>query len=156
MTQPYSKQTLAGLSGTNPSGMNSSLLDLIYGRPVSFDENKDKVVLFIIFQSNLFVYLKYVGLSSIFESNVKRIKIEYLDENQLLIRKILVDYSIHPTMIEPIHDVGSIKITIEETYDGKSPKNVHLSIRGCFGIQPPSTTTGPPKISTTTPSNIYM
>jgi hypothetical protein len=153
MEEPYSKKTLAGLSGTNPQGSNSSLLDLIYGKSVSFDENTDKIVLFIIFKSNLFVYLKYVGLVSLSQTNVKQIKIEYLDKNQLLINKILIDYSNNQTIIEPIEDVGSIKITIEETFDKKSPKNVRLSIKGCFGIQPHSTTTTTirPRISTTTP-----
>jgi hypothetical protein len=155
MQEPYSEQTLAGLSGTNPQGTNSSLLDLIYGKSISFDENQDEIVLFIIFKSNLFVYLKYVGLSSIFKSNVKRIKIEYLDKNQLLIQKIFVDYSNNQTLIEPIQNVGSVKITIEETYDQKAAKNIYLSIRGCFGIQPQSSTTIQPGISTTTPSKIF-
>ena len=55
--------------------------------------------------------------------------------------------------MEPIQDVGAVKITIEETYDKKSAKKVRLSIKGCFGIQPSSTTTKRPEISTTTPSN---
>jgi len=153
MQEPYSQKTLAGLSGTNPQGFNSSLLDLIHGKSVSYDENQDEIVLFIIFKSNLFVYLKYVGLVSLSQTNVKQIKIEYLDKNQLLINKILIDYSNNQTIIEPIQDVGSIKITIEETFDKKSPKNIRLSIRGCFGIQPPSTTTTiRPTISTTTPT----
>jgi len=150
MQEPYSKKTLAGISGTNPQGTNSSLLDLIYGKSISFNENETEIVLFIIFKSNLFVYLKYVGLLSLSESNVKQIQIEYLDKNQLLIRKIFVDYSNNQTIIEPIEDVGSIKITIQETFDKKSAKNVRLSIRGCFGIQP--STTIQPTISTTTPS----
>lgn len=156
MQEPYSEKTLAGLSGTNPQGTNSSLLDLIDGKTISFDENeKDKIVLFVVFKSNLFVYLKYVGITSISETNVKRIKIEYLDKNQLLIRKIFVDYSNKQTIMEPVQDVGSVKITIEETYDKKPAKHVRLSIRGCFGIQTHSTTTGRPGIATTTPSNIW-
>jgi hypothetical protein len=156
MEEPYSEKTLVGLSGTNPQGSNSSLLDLIHGKSISFNENEDEIVLFIIFKSNLFVYLKYVGILSLSESNVKRIKIEYLDKNQLLIQTIFIDYSNNQNLIEPIENVGSIKITIQETFDRKSPKNVRLSIRGCFGIQPPSTTTTVrPRISTTTPSNTF-
>ncbi|CAF0896589.1 unnamed protein product [Rotaria sordida] len=150
MQEPYSKETLAGLSGTNPQGTNSSLLDLIYGKSISFNENEQKIILFAIFKSNLFVYLKYVGLLSISDTNVKRIKIEYLDKNQLLIRTIFVDYSNEQKIMEPMQNVGSVKITIEETYDGKSAKNVRLSIRGCFAIQPRSTTTIQPTISTPT------
>jgi hypothetical protein len=153
MQEPYSEKTLAGLSGTNPQGTNSSLLDLIDGKSISFDETEDKIVLFVIFKSNLFVYLKYVGISSISETNVKRIKIEYLDKNQLVIRKLFVDYSTKQTIMEPVQDVGSVKITIVETYDKKSAKHVRLSVRGCFGIQPRSTTTGRPRISAITPSN---
>jgi hypothetical protein len=160
MQEPYSKKTLAGISGTNPEGTNSSLLDLIYGKSISFNENETEIVLFIIFKSNLFVYLKYVGLLSLSESNVKQIQIEYLDKNQLLIRKIFIDYSNNQTIIEPIENVGSIKITIQETFDKKSAKNVRLSIRGCFGIQPSSTTTTiQPTISTTpskTSSTIFL
>jgi hypothetical protein len=156
MQEPYSEKTLAGLSGTNPEGANSSLLDLVDGKTISFDETEEKPVLFVVFKSNLFVYLKYVGISSISETNVKQIKIEYLDKNHLLIQKIFVDYSNKQTIMEPVQDVGSIKITIEETYDKKSAKKVRLSIRGCFGIQPPSTTTKRPGISTTTPSNILQ
>ena len=153
MQEPYSKEILAGLNGTNPGGRNSSLLDLSHGKSISFDEDKDKVVLFVIFKSNILVYLKYVGLSSISDTNVKRIQIEYMDKNQLSIKKIFVDYSNERTTMEPMKNVGSIKITFEETYDGKSPKNVRLSVRGCFTIQRNSTTTLRTTILTTTPSN---
>jgi hypothetical protein len=152
MQEPYSEKTLAGLSGTNPRGANASLLDLINGKSISFDETEDEIVLFVIFKSDLFVYLKYVGVSSLSESNVKQIKIEYLDKNQLLQRKIFVDYSNNQTGIEPIDGVGSLKITIEETFDGKPARNVRLSVRGCFGIQPQSTTSVQPRILTTTPT----
>ncbi|CAF4035916.1 unnamed protein product [Rotaria sp. Silwood2] len=156
MQEPYSKKTLAGLSGTNPKGTNSSLLDLIYGKSISFDETEHNVVLFVIFKSSLFVYLKHVGLASISHSNVKRIKIEYLDKNQLLMRTIFVDYSNEQKIMEPIQNIGSVKITIEETYDGKSAKNVRLSIKGCFAIQPRSTTTTiRPVLSTTTPTTCH-
>jgi hypothetical protein len=151
MQAPYSEKTLAGLSGTNPQGTNASLLDLINGKSISFDETNNEIVLFVIFKPNLFVYLKYVGISSLSESNVKQIKIEYLDQNQLLLRKIFVDYSNNQSTIEPIDGVGSLKITIEETSDGKPAKNIRLSIRGCFGIQPQSTTVIQPRILTTTP-----
>jgi hypothetical protein len=76
--------------------------------------------------------------------------IEYLDKNQLLIRNIVVDYSTNQTILEPIQGVSSVKITIAETSDGKASKNVRLSVRGCFGIQPQSTTTVRPRIATTT------
>jgi hypothetical protein len=156
MQAPYSEKTLDGLSGTNPSGVNSSLVDLVHGKSVSFDENENKVVLFVIFKSNLFVYLKYVGISPIAGSNVKQIQIEYLDKNQLSIRKISVDYTNNQTVMEPIQDVGSVKITIEKTDDGKSAKNVRLSIKGCFGIQTRSATTVRPSISTTTLGKIFL
>lgn len=156
MEQPYSEKTLAGLSGTNPDGSNSSLLDLIHGKSISFNNINQDIVLFIVFKSNLFVYLKHVGISSLSESNVKRIKIEYLDENQLLIEKILIDYSSGEKSIVPVQGVHSIKLTIQETFDKKSAKNIRLSIRGCFGIQTqPQTTTIRPPISTT-PSSIFF
>ena len=83
--------------------------------------------------------MKYVGISSLSESNVQRIKIEYLNENQLLLRQILVDYSNNQTAIE----------SIVETSDKKPARNIRLSIRGCFGLQPQSTTTVAPRTSTT-------
>lgn len=155
MEQPYSEKTLAGITGTNPDGPDSSLLDLIHGKSISFNKNNTEIVLFIIFKSNLFVYLKDIGISSLSQSNVKRIKIEYLDENQLLIQKLLIDYSTNQKLIEPIQGVSSIKITIQETFDGKPANNIRFSIRGCFGIQPPPrTTTARPGISSTTPSKV--
>lgn len=139
MQQPYSEKTLAGLSGTNPDGMGTSLVDLIHGKSIFYPENlNNKSVLFIIFKSNLFVYLKSVNLTS---NNVKRLRIEYLDENHLLIRNLTIDYSTNQLSNAPVIGVGSIKFTIEETFDGKSAKNIRLSIRGCFGIEPVSTTT---------------
>ncbi|CAM4908393.1 unnamed protein product [Rotaria socialis] len=152
MQESYSERTLAGLSGTNPQGSNTSLLDLIYGKSISFDEQDDETVVFIIFKPNLFVYLKHVALTSISDSNVKRISIEYLDRNQVLIRKITVDYSNGPKSMEPIQNVGAVKITIEETYDGKSAKNVRLAVRGCFALPPKSTATVHSTMSTTTPT----
>ncbi|CAF2077019.1 unnamed protein product [Rotaria magnacalcarata] len=152
MQQSYSEKTLAGLSGTNPRGSNASLLDLIYGKSISFDEQDNETVLFIIFKPDLFVYLKHVALTSISDSNVKRIRIEYLDRNQVFIRKIIVDYSNEPKSMEPIQNVGAVKITIEETYDGKPAKNVRLAVKGCFAIPPKSTTTVHSIMSTTTPT----
>ena len=60
-----------------------------------------------------------------------------------------MDYSNNQTAIEPIEGVGSVKITIIETSDKKPARNIRLSIRGCFGLQPQSTTTVAPRTSTT-------
>ena len=150
MQQPYSRQILAGLSGTNPQGKNASLLDLISGKSVSFLDNSS-IVIFIVFKPDLFVYLKSVGISSLKESNAKRIEIHYLDENHLLLQQILIDYSKELNSIEPIEGVSSLKITIIETIDGQPAKNIGLFVRGCFGRYPQTTTTtpSPPMISTT-------
>lgn len=158
MQEPYSDQTLAGISGTNPKGMNASLLDLIYGKSISFDAKENETILFVIFKPNLFVYLKYVGLVLLSKTNVKRIKIEYLDKNQILLRELSVDYSQEQKLMEPIQNVSAIKITIEETYDGKPAKNIRLSVKGCFAIslRPTTITTIKPMISTTTSSNLYL
>ena len=151
MQAPYSRKVLAGLTGTKPEGKNASLLDLISGKSVSFIEN-GTIEIFVVFKSDLFVYLKSVGISSLSESNAKRIEIDYLDENQLLIRQTFINYSKEQTPIEPIAGVSSLKFTIIETVDGKPATNIRLSVRGCFGRQPSTTTTttpSPPSISTT-------
>lgn len=156
MQEPYSSKTLSGLSGSNPLGANASLLDLIHGKSVSFNASGEKAVIFLIFKPNLFVYLKHVGLSSLSKSNVKRLRIDYLDDNQLLIRTFFLDYPTEKTSLEPMDDVNAVKITIEETFDGRPAENVRLTVRGCFGIQLSTTTSAPsrPAISTTTPSKM--
>lgn len=152
MQAPYNRQVLAGVAGTNPEGKNASLLDLVSGKSVSFTDNST-IVIFIVFKSDLFVYLKSVGLSSLSKSNVKRIEIDYLDENQLPIRQTIIDYSKEQTSIEPISGVHALKFTILETFDDKPAKNIRLTIRGCFGRQRLTTTTPTPtpipSISTT-------
>lgn len=150
MQQPYSRQVLAGLSGTNPEGKNASLLDLVSGKSVSFPEN-NTVVIFIVFKSDLFAYMKSAGISPLEGSNVKGVEIKYLDENHLLLRQIFIDYSKESTPIQPIEGVSSIKVTIIDTTNGQPVKNVRLFARGCFGRYPQTTTTtpSPPMISTT-------
>ena len=154
MQQPHSARILAGLSGSNPRGVNASLLDLVHGQSVSFDKSNETTVVFVVFKPELFVYLKQVGLlPSSVKSNVKRMRIDYLDANQLRVREVTIDYSSNRTETEPIQDIAAIRFTIEETYDGQPAENVRLSVRGCFGIPPPSTTTGiPTGVSSTTPA----
>ena len=152
MQEPYSSKTLAGLSGSNPRGVNASLLDLIHGKSVSFDASAEPAVLFVIFKPALFVYLKHVGLSPLVKSNVKRLRIDYLDDNQLLIRTFHLDYSTNQTRLQPMDDINAVKITVEETFDGKAAENVRLTVQGCFGIQRSTATTTQPTTSTSTPS----
>jgi hypothetical protein len=150
MNRSYSSRVLAGLTGTNPRGVNTSLLDLVHGKSISFDRNNKSIVLFIVFKTNLFVYLKHVGLLSTSQSNVKRIRVDYIDENQLLIRTQSIDYSTNQTRTMPVEDVSALKITIEETYDGRAAENVRLTVRGCFGIRRRSATSSTVSTTTTT------
>ena len=72
-------------------------------------------------------------------------------------RKIFIDYSNNQTIIEPIQNIGSIKITIEETYDGKSAKNsssFNKRLVLVFNLLQQQQVQ--PQISTTTPSIIYI
>ena len=155
MIEPYSSQVLTGLSGSTPVGVNASLLDLIKGKSVSFGQSDNPIAIFVIIKSNLCTYLKHVGLNSSNENNnVKIIRIDYFDEDDLLIRTDYINYSAGSIRIQPIDRVSIVKITIEETFNGKPPSNIRLSIRGCFGI-PIASTNQPPMStspSTSTPS----
>jgi hypothetical protein len=141
MQRVYSSQTLAALSGTQPRGNNASLLDLIDRKPVSFDTNGEEIVVLVVFKSDLFVYLKEVGLASDSNSNVKRMKIDYIDHDNMTMATKSIDSSVKATSIELIENVAALKITFEETFDGKAPEHILLTVRGCFGRHRMASTT---------------
>ena len=144
MEEPFSSQTLAGLSGSNPRGINASLIDLIRGKFVSFHRNEKKIVVFIIFKSNLFVYLKHVGLISNENSTIKRFHLDYLDENQLVMRTFHIDYSTNESFVSPMKGIRAIRLTFDE----QPVENIRLTVRGCFGIRPVLSTTTSVSVTT--------
>ncbi len=115
---------------------------------ISYNTQKLPITFLIILKSTIYAEIQSISLINSI-TNIKRFRVDLIDDYKLIVQTIESNENL---TIEGLTEVGiaAIQITYLETKDNQSPKNIQLSIKGCFGILPKRRRTTPKIQSTTT------
>jgi hypothetical protein len=139
------------IAGTNPNSssifdyFNSSIL-------ISYTTSSPKFI--IVFKSNIYVELKSILITNQ-QTNIRKYQIDLIDYDQTILQTIIIDKQQNQSNINFYVPINALQITYLETIDGQTPRNILLTIDGCFGInlgmttQITTTTTSRPPVLTT-------
>ncbi len=145
------------ITGTSPSKTANKLSDYFNETSlVSYDKQRLPITFMIILKSTVYAEIHSISLKSS-TTNIKRFRVDLIDDYKSIVQ---TTESTDKLIIDGLTEVGiaAIQITYLETNDNQPPRNIRLSIKGCFGILPkrrritpaiPSTTTTtkPPQIT---------
>ena len=153
-------QVIKYIAGTN--SIFSSILDYL-NSTASISYSKSYPTFIIVFKSNIYVDLKSISIINK-ETNVREYKIDLIDHDRTILQTVNIDTQQKQPTINFHAPISALQITYLTTIDDKAPRNIRLSIDGCFGFNPsPSTTesaqtvltTPQPPLLTTCAYNIY-
>lgn len=130
--KPATNKIIAHIAGTNPK--SSSIFDYFHSsKSISYSVSNPTLV--IVFKSNIYVELKSIAITNN-ATNVLEYKIDLIDYDRTILQTIMMSKQSQQPNISFYVPIGALQITYLKTIDGQSPRNIKLSIDGCFGINP--------------------
>ena len=146
----FATKVIAHIGGTNP--ISSSINDYFNSSiPISYSKTNPKFI--ITFKSNIYVELKSVLITNK-QTNVREYKIDLMDSDRTTLQTININTQHKPSDVKFHVPIAALQITYLTTIDGQTPRNITLSIDGCFGTYPFSSTTADTSIKTTSSPSI--
>jgi hypothetical protein len=149
MNRVDSSVLVDSVTGTLPTKTNDKLSDYFNQTSlVSYDGQRLPVTFLIILKPTVYAEIQSVSLTSS-TTNVKRFRVDLIDDYKSIVQSIESNKKL---IIDGLTEIGiaAVQITYLETNDNQPPRNIRLSIKGCFGILPKHRRTTPAVQSTTT------
>lgn len=137
------------VTGTLPTKTTTKLSDYFNQTSlISYDGQKLPITFLILLKPTVYAEIQSVSLKSS-TTNVKRFRVDLIDDYRSIVQTIESDNKL---IIDGLTEVGiaAIQITYLETQDNQPPRNIRLSVKGCFGILPKRRRTTPEIQLTTT------
>jgi hypothetical protein len=137
------------IGGTLPAETNAKLTDYFNETAlISYKNEKQPIDFLIIFKPTTLVELQSISLVSS-KTNVKQFRVDLIDDDKSIVQTLESDTNLTVRGMTEV-GVAAIRITYLETDDQQAPRNIRLSIRGCFVVLSTKTTTTSVTETTTT------
>jgi hypothetical protein len=123
------------IAGTLPVKDTNRLIDYFDETlSISYDEQRTPIEFLLKFKSNVAAEIHAVTLLGR-NTNVERFRIELIDNERFIVQTVESNENLTVNSLTQV-GIAAIRITYMKTNDKQAPRNVRLSIRGCFTIYP--------------------
>ena len=136
-------------TGTIPGKTSTKLIDYFNESAlISYDKQSLPVNLLIIFKPNIYAEIQSVSLISS-TTNVKRFQVDLIDDYKSVVQSVHSNDNLTAEGLTAV-GIAAIQITYTKTNDNQPPKNIRLSIKGCFAVLPTNRRTATTTMESTT------
>ena len=137
------------ITGTLPSQATNKLTDYFNATSlVSYDQQRVPNTFLIIFKRSIAAEIQSISLVSP-DSNVQRFRVDLIDDYKSIVQTVDSNENLTVTGLTTV-GIAALQITYLETKDQQAPRNIRLSVRGCFEILSSNRRTTATAISTST------